>query len=76
MRKRKFDWCDITEHGVFILAGVVILAIIGIIAYPFYYDMTHDCLEYKTVKQTRCNEGNGYTRCWTEDVKVCEKYAK
>lgn len=76
MQEKKFDWSDITKHGIFILAVVVILFIIGIIAYSFYYDMTHECTQYKTVRQTRCNENGGYTSCWTEDVKVCEKYAE
>ena len=57
-----------------ILAVLVIASIIFVIVYGVYYDATHECVEYKTVEETRCNTNSGMTRCWTEDVKVCDKY--
>lgn len=70
----KIDTIDIVSGIIHVSAVIIILIMIGAIAYIFWYDATHTCVEYKTVTETRCNESGGFTRCWTEDIKVCEKY--
>ena len=71
---KKINGFVIYESIIFIASIVIIAAIIFFIIYSFWYTNSHECIEYRTVKETRCTTYGGGTTCWTEDVDKCMKY--
>ena len=74
MVRKKINGFVIYENIVFIISILIIAFVIFSIIYSFWYDNNHKCIEYKTVKETRCNTYGGRMNCWTEDVDKCVKY--
>lgn len=74
MVRKKINGFVIYENIVFIISILIIAFVIFSIIYSSLYDNNHKCIEYKTVKETRCNTYGGRMNCWTEDVDKCVKY--